>query len=943
MTIFDADSDGITDEGVIITDIKVDTISVAITGRILLREECTNQWYASSVTTISDNVAKSVTEAGLTWHAITESGDIETGIINGTLLPGGGVGIGNDTLTFGEAVAPPVAVDGGGVYLVDYPTIASHLNGFSWIGDASHGCDVPTEIVADWLGITSGLADNRVDLNTVVNSSSAGLIHSTGPSDDTPGWGGFNNSKIDSNWRIRWINNSVETIAGTALQLQGEANDPGTYLLTRFGQTLPGFNTIRTRFIRGNDRLQWMVRDASDGQWYVSDANDFRGDLDNVIDQWDMTTLNWAPIDSATSAAFSTDVFPDPNTFDLDALTYGTWATVMDGISIDGGGFYIKEATDQLEVNYISFNAIEPGVDNPPTVAISEFFDSPIYLQDYRDNGTVALTANATDENLPALSVLWEVISGPLSYSLTPDDALSISAQFGEVGTYELTCTVDDGVNDPVTSDPVTVEVIDNVAPVVNAGPATALVYLVDGGTLLLDGASVTDDGEPNGVAMVIGWDSGLDTSVSFDDASLVNATATFTEVGEFTLTLTADDTQASDDDSIVVTVEEKLLSTVTVGSIEDSFTAQNDPDANDGARAVVQVRVLTESWAREAYLKFDPGAISGNIRSAELTLQAFGGSRATIVSTDTVYAVTYGPSGEWFEGDGDTTVPTPDTTGVGITWNNDDLVWGDALGSLTSTFPGGTNHTFELSNVVFESDGKITLGVRSDISGTGGSWKSRENLAPQLTIYYDPQQAVEVIPVDEATEVHPGTSLVWQEAVGATAHEVYLGTTSGALGLVDTVPASAKISSDPNLFEWIPSAELDLGVEYFWRIDEVIGGVSIAGEEWSFTVAAVHPDIPTLVSPDDAAIEVACPVELIWNEGFSADSHDIYISDVAPLDVAGLIASGTQITGKDSGYRVPNLNLEATYYWTVVANGAGGPWPSEEVRSFTTAAFANL
>ncbi|MCK5174574.1 MAG: hypothetical protein KAR47_14360, partial [Planctomycetes bacterium] len=543
LTIFDADSDGITDEGVIITDIKVDTISVAITGRILLREECTNQWYASSVTTISDNVAKSVTEAGLTWHAITESGDIETGIINGTSLPGGGVGIGNDTLTFGEAVAPPVAVDGGGVYLVDYPTAASHLAGFSWIGDASYGCETPTEIVADWLGITSTADFNRVDLNTVANSSSAGLIHSTGPSDYTPGWGGYNNSKIDSNWRIRWIDNSVETIAGTALQLQGEANNPGTYLLTRFGQELPGFNTVRTRFIRGNNRLQWMVRDASDGQWYVSDANDFRGGLDDMIDQWDMTLRNWAPIDSVTSAAFSTDTFPDPNTFDLDALTYGPWATVMDGVAIDGGGFYIKEAIDQLEVNYISFNAIVPGVDDPPTVAISAFA-SPIYLQDYRDNGTVALTANATDENLPALSVLWEVISGPLSYSLTPDDALSISAQFGEVGTYELTCTVDDGVNDPVTSDPVTVEVIDNVAPTANIVSTTALVYLVDGGELLLDSASVTDDGEPNGVAMVIGWESVPATGVSFDDASLVNATATFTAVGEYVLTLTADDSE---------------------------------------------------------------------------------------------------------------------------------------------------------------------------------------------------------------------------------------------------------------------------------------------------------------------------------------------------------------------------------------------------------------
>ncbi|MCK4959579.1 MAG: hypothetical protein KAT00_09260, partial [Planctomycetes bacterium] len=149
--------------------------------------------------------------------------------------------------------------------------------------------------------------------------------------------------------------------------------------------------------------------------------------------------------------------------------------------------------------------------------------------------------------------------------------------------------------------------------------------------------------------------------------------------------------------------------------------------------------------------------------------------------------------------------------------------------------------------------------------------WKSSENTnvaqQPQLTIYYDPEQAAEVSPVDGAIEVDPATSLIWQEAPGATEHKVYFGTTSGALDLMDTVPASAKISTDPNLFEWIPSAELDLTVEYFWRIDEVIGGETLEGEEWSFTIAVLQPGhVAVTLSPtDDATIQSSKPD---WNLG---------------------------------------------------------------------------
>ena len=372
-------------------------------------------------------------------------------------------------------------------------------------------------------------------------------------------------------------------------------------------------------------------------------------------------------------------------------------------------------------------------------------------------------------------------------------------------------------------------------------------------------------------------------------------------------------------------------LPTITVDCIEDTYTAKNTPDVNDGERETVQVKSLDAGWAREAYLKFDASAVPGNIHNAELTLNVWGGARDAVVSTDTIYPV----SGPWSEST--------------LTWDMAarDLVWGEAVGSLTSTFVANSFYTFDLSTVAVESDRMISLGVRTDFNPAGnqGNWKSSENTVaanrPQLTIYYDPEQAVEVTPIDEETGVHPLTSLIWQEAADATAHEVYFGTTSGDLVLQTTVLESANISSDPNLFEWIPTAALDLTEEYFWRIDEVIGGKTIEGEEWSFTVADSDLDIPVLVSPADGDTVVE-PLDLVWIEGYSADSHDLYLGTDDTL-VAALDGS-VKIAGATSPLEVEGLDLETEYFWTVQATAAsGGPWSSVDVFSFTTDDYATL
>ena len=91
------------------------------------------------------------------------------------------------------------------------------------------------DAVADWSDLES-----QVNINTTILSSSAGLIASTAPGDNTAGWGGWNNADSTTapgGWRIRWKPGTVLPDICT-LNLQMTANKEGTYLISRFGMRL---------------------------------------------------------------------------------------------------------------------------------------------------------------------------------------------------------------------------------------------------------------------------------------------------------------------------------------------------------------------------------------------------------------------------------------------------------------------------------------------------------------------------------------------------------------------------------------------------------------------------------------------------------------------------------------------------------------------------------
>ncbi|MDH4309996.1 MAG: PKD domain-containing protein, partial [Acidimicrobiia bacterium] len=168
------------------------------------------------------------------------------------------------------------------------------------------------------------------------------------------------------------------------------------------------------------------------------------------------------------------------------------------------------------------------------------------------------------DQQTPDISVvIQDVINRP---GWTSGNALSIII----TGTGERVAhSFDSNAGPPATLHLTYVEV-GQERPMVNAGP-DQIISITE--TVTLD-ATVTDDGLPGGGVTTL-WDvvSGPGV-VTFDDASSVDTTATFSAVGTYLLRLTADDGQLSASDEAEITVTTQgggvVLEVQVAGGAED-------------------------------------------------------------------------------------------------------------------------------------------------------------------------------------------------------------------------------------------------------------------------------------------------------------------------------------------------------------------------------------
>lgn len=184
------------------------------------------------------------------------------------------------------------------------------------------------------------------------------------------------------------------------------------------------------------------------------------------------------------------------------------------------------------------------------------------------------------------------------------------------------------------------------------------------------------------------------------------------------------------------------------------------------------------------------------------------------------------------------------------------------------------------------------------------------------------PPAVTNLTPGNNATNIDTTVNLTWSASTGATAYDVYLGTSS-------TLTLAQKVSTVTVLSQ--PVISLVNGVQYFWRIGAVGTFGTAPGPVWSFTAGL--PAVAGTPNPTDAATSISTTTSLNWAPSPGATSYDVYLGTTSSLGAGQLQGSVTS-----PGYIPSGLVDDTTYYWRIDArNGHGAT--TGPVWSFTTSA----
>jgi hypothetical protein len=182
----------------------------------------------------------------------------------------------------------------------------------------------------------------------------------------------------------------------------------------------------------------------------------------------------------------------------------------------------------------------------------------------------------------------------------------------------------------------------------------------------------------------------------------------------------------------------------------------------------------------------------------------------------------------------------------------------------------------------------------------------------PQLVIQHSgapqrPSPATDPRPADGETGVSTNVDLSWTAGLGATSHDVYLGTSPTRL---TSKGNQAKTTYDAGTMENAKT--------YYWRIDEKNAQGTRTGTVWSFTTEAAAPPGPAAEPcPAHAATGINAHADLSWTAGPGAISHDVYFGTSSNPPFRGTQTATTYDTG--------TMNNNQTYYWRIDEKNAYG------------------
>ncbi len=138
---------------------------------------------------------------------------------------------------------------------------------------------------------------------------------------------------------------------------------------------------------------------------------------------------------------------------------------------------------------------------------------------------------------------------------------------------------------------------------------------------------------------------------------------------------------------------------------------------------------------------------------------------------------------------------------------------------------------TYDPGTMSFSTTYYWRIDEKNDYSTTTGTVWSFTTVPPP------PGQATNPNPGDKATDMPEDVVLSWTPGAHTVAHDVYLGTDEDDVTDANiSNPLGVLVSENQGPNSYDPIIHLELGITYYWRIDERNSNGTTAGEVWSFT-----------------------------------------------------------------------------------------------------------
>ena len=428
-------------------------------------------------------------------------------------------------------------------------------------------------------------------------------------------------------------------------------------------------------------------------------------------------------------------------------------------------------------------------------VTVSPVNDSPVAVDDsgivtaHDTPADIYVLDNDSDVDNDALSIAGVGVPSSGNAVINPDNSIRYTPNPGTSGSDSFGYTVDDG-NGGVDSATVSIEVL---AP--NQLPNAFFTATCSGSSCDFDASGSSD---PDGSIVAYSWNFGDGGS-----GSGVAPSHSYAAPGDYTVTLTVTDDQSATHD------------------YSDQVTATADPVAPDYA-----VSDLNTAQGSRSGTYQDTWAADGQ---AETLTETHSGGKPSLRSDslEHIWQFNLADGNTRFNVVADTSFPASDGDSYfRFQWSTSSSGgWTDMV-----NVPG-TSNTFDLGDGV---SGTVYVQVIDNDSRQANTVLSSISIDQ---MYFDgampptepPGPASNPSPVDGAGGVAVNTTLSWAAGAGTSTHQVYFGTTSGALPAAPNDPASTSYQ---------PGA-LNISTTYYWRVDETNSVGTTTGDEWSFTTSS--------------------------------------------------------------------------------------------------------